>query len=125
MQKEYLVFVYGTLRRGGANHGYLEGSRFVAEAATEGKYTLFVAPETRIPYLTPEPHRVRITGELYGVDPATLANLDKLEGHPHEYLRVQIPVITHEGKRVEAMTYLWLHHIAPGYDVVETGDFVG
>ena len=125
MQKEYLVFVYGTLRRGGANHGLLEGAQFISEAATEGKYTLLVAPETRIPYLAPEPHRVHIHGELYAVNSKTLADLDHIEGHPHHYLRVQIPVVTENGMRHEAMVYLWLHHADTGYDLVETGDFRG
>jgi len=90
MSSETLLFVYGTLRRGGPNHALLAGARFVGAAATAGRHALFV---DGIPYLAavPEVHHVR--GEVYAVDAATLAEIDRLERHPAWYERRPVRVV--------------------------------
>lgn len=76
------VFVYGTLRRGQANHAWLAGARWLGEASLRGAVLHDLGP---FPMAVPGDGLV--WGELYGVDAATLARLDHLEGHPRLYER--------------------------------------
>ncbi|WP_395735181.1 gamma-glutamylcyclotransferase [Prosthecobacter sp.] len=101
-----LVFVYGTLKRGGSNHGWIAQQQFVAEART--------APLFRLYDLGGYPGMVRaedglsIQGEVWSVDEAGLIKLDVLEDTDGgEYERVPVPL---EGEwasqRVEGYIYL-------------------
>jgi gamma-glutamylcyclotransferase (GGCT)/AIG2-like uncharacterized protein YtfP len=76
------VFVYGTLRRGQSNHSWLAGAHWLGEASLPGAVLHDLGP---FPMAVPGDGRV--LGELYGVDAATLARLDRLEGHPRLYER--------------------------------------
>jgi gamma-glutamylcyclotransferase (GGCT)/AIG2-like uncharacterized protein YtfP len=93
---ETLLFVYGTLRRGGANHALLERARCVGPATTVVRFALFVAG-IRVPAPAPAHHRVR--GELYAIDAETLATLDRLEGHPRWYERRPLRVVLDDESR--------------------------
>lgn len=101
-----LVFVYGTLKRGGSNHGWIAQQQFVAEART--------APLFRLYDLGGYPGMVRvedglsIQGEVWSVDEVGLIKLDVLEDtEGGEYERVVVPL---EGEwasqRVEGYVYL-------------------
>ncbi len=79
----YRVFVYGSLRRGQGNHGLLDGARFAGEAETLPRWAMLDLGA--FPGVVPGCDRVR--GEVYDVDAATLAALDRLEGHPRFYRR--------------------------------------
>lgn len=81
---ETLLFVYGTLRKGGANHALLGGARFVGAATTVDRYALFV---DGIPFLASAPAVHRVRGEVYAVSAETLAVIDVLEDHPAWYER--------------------------------------
>ncbi|MEZ4323566.1 MAG: gamma-glutamylcyclotransferase family protein, partial [Polyangiales bacterium] len=81
------VFVYGTLLAGEPNHRVLAGARLVANARTQ--------PAFELRDLGPFPGLVSggahaVAGEVYEVDEATLAALDRLEGHPRFYRRTRI-----------------------------------
>ena len=93
---ETLVFVYGTLRRGGANHALVAHARFLGPATTVDRYALFV---DGIPFLAPAPAVHRVRGELFAVDADTLAALDRLEGHPRWYERRPVRVVLDEASR--------------------------
>ena len=93
-QGETLVFVYGTLRAGFANHPLLAGARSLGRARTVAAYALFV---DRYPYLADEPAVSRVVGEVYAVPPAMLAALDRLEDHPRWYRRRPIAVALDDG----------------------------
>ena len=86
---ETLLFVYGTLRRGFANHVLLRSARFVGTATTARRFALFVEG---FPYLAPAPAVHQVRGEVYALDPATLAAVDRLEGHPTWYQRRSVTV---------------------------------
>lgn len=77
-----LLFVYGTLKRGLANHHRLGGACFIAEAVMEG---------VDLHDLGPFPMAIagdgRAQGELYRVDGEQLALLDRFEGVPRLYER--------------------------------------
>jgi gamma-glutamylaminecyclotransferase len=73
------VFVYGTLKRGGSNHGFLDGQRYVGDARTTPGVVLYAVADY--------PGMVRsadgtgiVTGEVWEVDDACLQRLDALEG---------------------------------------------
>lgn len=101
-----LLFVYGTLKRRGANHGHLAGQKFVGEAHTVPGYTLYALGD--YPGLTAEAaDRQGVKGELWLVDDATLARLDEFEGVPEGlYRRESIPLIPPHA-RVRAETYVY------------------
>jgi gamma-glutamylaminecyclotransferase len=81
------VFVYGTLRQGEGNHRLLLSARFVGEAHTVPGFALYDLGA--FPGLVREGAGT-VTGELYDVDEATLAALDRLEGVPSFYRRERI-----------------------------------
>jgi gamma-glutamylaminecyclotransferase len=79
MSTEKLVFVYGTLKRGCANHHFLSDQKFVGDART--------APGFRLYNLGGYPGMVAqsddqdgVSGEVWSVDTAALVRLDGLEG---------------------------------------------
>lgn len=73
------VFVYGTLKRGGSNHLFLAGQRFVGEVRTVPGFTLYSLGD--YPGMVRAPgDTAGVTGELWSVDDGTLADLDRLEG---------------------------------------------
>ncbi len=76
------LFVYGTLKRGQANHGHLQGARCLGPAALEG---------ASLHDLGPFPMAIaaqgRVVGELYAVEAAALPRLDAFEGCPRLYQR--------------------------------------
>jgi len=76
------VFVYGSLKRGFHNHGLLSKSTFLSEGASCGleMYSLGSFPAVT--------HgKGSVVGEIWEVDDDTLADLDRLEGHPNFYRR--------------------------------------
>lgn len=77
--RHHLVFVYGTLKRGGSNHGRLAGQTFLGVARVGHGATLYSLGEYPGLVYSPE-DRVGVTGELWTVDDAALADLDELEG---------------------------------------------
>lgn len=73
------LFVYGTLKRGGSNHLFLRGQKFLGEARTTPGFTLYSLGD--YPGLVRAPGDTEgVTGELWTVDDDCLAELDRLEG---------------------------------------------
>jgi gamma-glutamylaminecyclotransferase len=111
-----LVFVYGTLLFGERNHRHLTGARPIGAALTQ--------PAFRLYDLGPFPGLVAggehaIIGELYAVDEATLAALDRLEDHPRFYRRVSI--VLADGANVE--TYLLTPEQVAGHPIISSGNW--
>jgi gamma-glutamylaminecyclotransferase len=104
------IFVYGTLKRGFPNHGYMTGATFAGMARTVTAYPLVIGGQWFTPNLLDEPgsgHRVR--GELWDVPEAMMPSLDELESvHlPTGYRRRLIDVSPDDGGApVAAWTYL-------------------
>lgn len=75
----HLLFVYGTLKRGGSNHGWMEEQRYLGPARTQPGVTLYSLGQ--YPGLVSEPgDREGVEGEVWAVDAAALARLDEFEG---------------------------------------------
>jgi gamma-glutamylcyclotransferase (GGCT)/AIG2-like uncharacterized protein YtfP len=116
LEARTLVFVYGTLLAGERNHRHLTGARLVSAATT--------APAFRLHDLGPFPGLVAggahaIVGEVYAVDEATLAALDRLEDHPRFYRRTS--VVLADGACVE--TYLLTPEQVEGHPVIVSGSW--
>jgi gamma-glutamylaminecyclotransferase len=93
MAKKIRVFVYGTLKRGRANNGALEGgtNKFLGLAFITGAYKfvdLGWYPGVIRGEVLPER---KIGGEVWEIDLDTLNTLDNIEGHPHFYERIRVP----------------------------------
>ncbi|HTO04497.1 MAG TPA: gamma-glutamylcyclotransferase family protein [Opitutus sp.] len=87
-----LVFVYGTLKRGGSNHEFLRGQDFRGEARTIPGFRLVDLGDYPGLLAYPDDHD-GVTGEVWWVDNATLARLDELEGlNEGLYRRERIPL---------------------------------
>lgn len=76
----FLLFVYGTLKRGGCRHGVLAGQPYRGEARTRPSYALYHLGA--YPGLRHAEAGQVVRGELYEVSPSRLAELDRVEGAP-------------------------------------------
>lgn len=110
-----LVFVYGTLRAGEANHHWLEGSICLGPHTTKPRYTLLDLGD--YPAAIESGHAA-IHGEVYRVTPEIMAKLDLLEDFPLEYTRKHIP--TAYG---QAWMYFW-NRPRTGQSVIASGDWL-
>ncbi|THB66331.1 MAG: gamma-glutamylcyclotransferase [Desulfovibrio sp.] len=114
----HLVFVYGTLRQGFSNHGLMHGARFLGAARTKESFALYC--ET-IPYVCTKTRVSPIIGEVYEVDSALLAALDRLEEHPRWYERRPARILLNDsGQEMTAWCYFNDH---PRGVLVPCGDF--
>jgi gamma-glutamylaminecyclotransferase len=96
------VFVYGTLKRGYGNHGYLRSSKFEGNAYSKDCYTLY---NCGFPLAYRKPDGYPIAGEIYEVPETVLTqDLDRLEGNGHFYTRHEREFIM-EGETVTAWVY--------------------
>lgn len=98
------VLVYGTLKQGGSNSHLMEGAEYVANGIVYGYGTLL---NTYPPFFSKEVSPHPFKGELYRVDEAILAKLDRLEGHPHGYYRTQVDAFTSEVDYTRAWCYFY------------------
>lgn len=103
------VFVYGTLkRRNKKPHGAMEGQKYLGVASIKGSWG-FVSFNAFPAIVLPRPGTTvplrQIKGEVYRVDDACLANLDRIEGFPSFYTRVKVQ-IKHHG---EVFVYMLPH----------------
>ncbi len=78
MPHRTLIFVYGTLQRGCCRAQFLVGQTFLGQARTQPKYRMFNCGT--YPGLKLASDGLSIRGELWSVDEACLARLDREEG---------------------------------------------
>jgi gamma-glutamylaminecyclotransferase len=74
-----LIFVYGTLKRGGSNHRYLSGQSFRGQAHTTPGLSLIHLGDFPGLVFNPDDQE-GVSGEVWLVDAACVARLDELEG---------------------------------------------
>jgi gamma-glutamylcyclotransferase (GGCT)/AIG2-like uncharacterized protein YtfP len=88
-----LLFVYGTLKRGGRNHRHLAGQTFLGDARTAAGYGLFALDG--YPGMVPQANdSAGVVGEVWSVDDACRARLDELEGLSEGlYRREPVPLL--------------------------------
>ncbi len=106
-----LLFVYGSLKRGGRHHEELAGAQFIGPAETEPGYRLEVlegtdylalvpAPSGAAGSVAPAPTPATVKGELFLVEHSGLSALDAFEGDAYYRTKVKI------GNGVLALAYL-------------------
>lgn len=109
-QGPQLVFVYGTLRRGGSNHFRMAGADFVADGTITGRMYRI----DWYPGLVLDPAGDEIRGDVYSVEPELLSALDAFEGvsagevDGSEYRRVQTTVVKQDSQILTAWVWEWL-----------------
>jgi gamma-glutamylcyclotransferase (GGCT)/AIG2-like uncharacterized protein YtfP len=125
------VAVYGTLRRGERNHGFMAGATFLGHATVRG--ALHDVPRTPYrhygyPALVEEP-RLEVVVEVYRLDGADmLARLDALERYDpaneadSQYVRRQVEVL--DGPVGTAYAYLYRGDPVELGERIESGDWV-
>lgn len=101
-----LVFVYGTLKRGGRNHAQMSGGRFVGPARTQSGWALHDLGS--YPGMVPAPDAPEgIVGELWEISDPLLAKLDRFEGvHEGLYRRETLALAEPTGTTAFAYVYL-------------------
>lgn len=87
------VFVYGTLKKGQRAHRMLSKSPFLGEVRTHSRYHLY-SYGWYPGMLEGSPKGNGVLGELYEVDDATMAKLDRYEGDPELFERTLIDLET-------------------------------
>lgn len=111
MSAEKLIFVYGTLKRGGTNHHLLAAQKFLGEARTTPGFQLYDLGS--YPGMVTRPDdRDGVTGEVWSVDQAALKRLDALEGLAEGlYRRETVPMLPPFAARI-IETYFYARNIA-------------
>lgn len=109
-----LVFCYGTLKRGWGNHHLLSESRFVSAATTWDRWRMHHCGFPVV--MTGDIGFVR--GEVYEVDAATLAELDRLEGNGYMYDRQLVEVVNDDDESMRVWMYVgrpefWHQRLGP------------
>ncbi|GAE24501.1 butirosin biosynthesis protein BtrG [Halalkalibacter wakoensis JCM 9140] len=124
-KETYLVFVYGTLRKGGTNDHYLKKAKLISSS-------VWVKGELHdtgygYPVLKERSSR-RIVGELYEVTSGELTQLDYLEDFKpsrarNEYERV-IRTVYMTDKTVEAFVYVEGERLTTCEQMIEENDWM-
>ena len=110
---QYLVFVYGTLKKDFPNHQrYMKPARFIGTYQTVEKYPLVLFGDRYVPGMLNSPGQGHhVEGEVYEMDYECLAQIDFLEGlHETDGYRRQMIAVKSikRGKsdRIQAHVYL-------------------
>lgn len=117
---KHLVFVYGTLRRGGTNAMSIRfpAAKFIAEAQVSGSlYDLGAYPGLLL-----DEANSGVMGEVYEVDDETLNQLDEFEASSH-YRRKQVEISPGTQRKL-----CWTYEPAPEFyfprKLITSGDWL-
>ena len=115
-----LLAVYGTLKKGYANHTCVKHLPFVGKATSVGHFTMY---DGAFPVVVEEPYH-RVAVELFSFeDEKDIAKADQLENHPDWYERKQFPFLTEDGTEVQAWMYVMPRHRWDRHKKVRTDQF--
>lgn len=111
----HLVFVYGTLRRGGSNHYLLTDSDCMGSHQTDPLYTMFRLGQ--FPAVVPR-GETSIVGEVYKISDEVFGLLDELECYPGVFSRQVIATPA-------GASWIYLYNRLVGTDhVIAAGDWL-
>lgn len=97
-----LIFVYGTLRRGGTNHFRMAGMDFISSATVHG----MLYRVDWYPALILNPDAPMVRGEIYQINDTSLPALDEYEGA--QYHRVRTTATDTRGQEHEVWIWEWI-----------------
>lgn len=117
---QHLVFVYGTLRRGGtrAMPTIFPEATFIDNATVQGRLYDF----GDYPGLLLDDSNSFVVGEVYEVDDELLKQLDEFEAGSH-YLRKQVELAVGEGRRT-GWVYVYDPQFYSPLTLIESGDWI-
>ncbi|MFC0472804.1 gamma-glutamylcyclotransferase family protein [Halalkalibacter kiskunsagensis] len=121
-----LLFVYGTLRKRGSNHHFIETSKLI-----EGSCFVFgELHDTGLgyPVLQQAGENMKVIGELYEVTDRELQQVDQLEGYSpsnqtNEYIRI-INQVCSGNKYYEAYVYIAGDQLQYCHNLIKDGDWI-
>jgi gamma-glutamylcyclotransferase (GGCT)/AIG2-like uncharacterized protein YtfP len=109
------VFVYGTLKRGEANHQILRDATYVTQGYAKGfvLYDLGGCPAMMPGAVVGDRVEQSAMGEIYAIEDEDfddiLCSLDRLEGEGQLYIRVKVNVTTRGSvEPTECISYLFI-----------------
>lgn len=106
------VFVFGTLKQGFRNFHVNRGKRVGGDVVTVLPHPLYIIGPYRLPWLLGRPGEgLPVVGQLFEVDAATLADMDRLEriDDPLWYQRRRIQVRPHPGEPDPPVIDAWVY----------------
>ncbi|POH31640.1 MULTISPECIES: gamma-glutamylcyclotransferase family protein [Sinorhizobium] len=114
MERPQFVFIFGTLKKGFPLHRRgLAHAAYLGPYRTAANYPMLVAGPWFAPMMFHEPGSgLRVSGELYAIDPATLERLDRTIGKPGNFRRRIRVVPRRHGRRCEALAYFKARFLA-------------
>jgi gamma-glutamylcyclotransferase (GGCT)/AIG2-like uncharacterized protein YtfP len=114
MSGTFLLFVYGTLKRGGVRHVHLAGQRFLGEAVTLPRYALIDLGD--YPGMVSVEDGQAVHGELYEVSRELIPTLDRVERAPSLFALGPVGLDGHDG----VLAYLYMQE-PPGRPRITSG----
>ncbi len=121
MQSEQLLFIYGTLRRGGSAHYMMADAKYVSAGTIKGR----LVHVNQYPGLIRDSESI-VKGELYLVSADLVVNLDQYEGcneFPPLYISKKIEVLLDSGEKLSAATYVF-QQLKKHHEEIECGDWI-
>lgn len=121
MNTQKLLFIYGTLRRGGRAQYMMADAEYIGQATSLG----------RLVHVDQYPGLIRdseslVKGELYLVDEVLMKKLDQYEGcneNPPLYRAEKVDVLLDDGERFSAITYVF-QQLRDHHERIECGDWI-
>ena len=98
------IFVYGTLKKGKQFNYLLNKAKFIGNAETVERYSLYF---DGIPYLVKSDEVSHVKGEVYELDSELLKMIDEFEEHPNYYVREMVKVKLTDGEVVSVWAYFF------------------
>lgn len=83
------LIVYGTLLHGEHNHFMMEGAEFLGEVIIPNAVIHDLGGCPGLKFLPQNNEHQQVAGELYNVSDVLRARLDRFEGHPEMYERIE------------------------------------
>ena len=105
-----ILFIYGTLKRGGKNVRYMHGQQYLQDAVTKPLYRIYdLGPHPAL--VIDRREGLSVHGELWEVSAEALEKLDEFEEVPTWFNRLPISI---EGYDDPVDAYFYQHTIPPG-----------
>ena len=119
-EAKYLLFIYGTLKRGFPLYHHLSEQTFIAEVKTTPCYRMYSHLQSWYPVLISDKNNgLEIEGEVWEVTESCLAKLDQVEGGSfiRQYVDLQAPEPLIVGRDPQELveTYLYKYKLGKGY----------
>lgn len=113
----YLLFVYGTLKRGFPLHKYMRDATFVAEARTTPSYHMWMPSKGWYPLLTVDlKNGVAIEGELWRISEVLAVRLDQVEGRAYDRCEIELEI-----PEVQEPVETYLYKYEPDASMIDCG----